>query len=535
MKRSKVLIQTLLTGGLLFCTGCIDDKYDLSDIDTTTAIKLNDLTVPVKLDQITLDDVLDIDDEDNIIKVVSGPDGQYYAIEQSGFFSADPVYIPVLRANSEFTIPEKKFPVSSGNINNVTAEFSYLINDVHESLMSLDYFGLEEENPLVLNLSVSPATAVLTDVQLQIPETFVAKYNGTTFTGGVIPVTIKNGELESPVYITEMNFDPVLTPKTNEAGVRYLNIGGNIGIKSAKVAGASDLTLKFSMSSFTANVVTGSVDYEVEAPEIDPISLDGLPDFLTEGDTNLVIENPQIYLNFSEMNGANYKFSLLISPRGNDASEIFINIDPFQSAMVLAPDINNLGLYGDYPGAETQPVPELRNILSGDGLPESISFSLEETRLQGTVDNLELGVDKTLAGNYSFFSPLAFGAGSRIIYSKIEDDFFGDDMEDVEVSKFVVSANVTTNLPFAVNLTLYPLDKAGNRLAESSATVPANANNSPFKIEFLKKFNGLDGIEFIVTVDDMTGQSLTPSQYLKLDNISATVTGEYVTKFGNDD
>ncbi len=30
--------------------GCIDDNYDLSDIDTTVRVQVNDLEVPVNLD-----------------------------------------------------------------------------------------------------------------------------------------------------------------------------------------------------------------------------------------------------------------------------------------------------------------------------------------------------------------------------------------------------------------------------------------------------------------------------------------------------
>lgn len=34
-------------------TGCVDDSYDLSDIDTTTRIEVKDLTIPVNIDAIT--------------------------------------------------------------------------------------------------------------------------------------------------------------------------------------------------------------------------------------------------------------------------------------------------------------------------------------------------------------------------------------------------------------------------------------------------------------------------------------------------
>lgn len=52
-------------------TACIDDNYDISDIDTTAEIKVNNLVVPVNLDEITLSNVFDLDDE-SVVKEVDG-------------------------------------------------------------------------------------------------------------------------------------------------------------------------------------------------------------------------------------------------------------------------------------------------------------------------------------------------------------------------------------------------------------------------------------------------------------------------------
>lgn len=37
---------------LLLLTSCIDDNYDLSDVDTTSRINVNDLVLPVNIDPI---------------------------------------------------------------------------------------------------------------------------------------------------------------------------------------------------------------------------------------------------------------------------------------------------------------------------------------------------------------------------------------------------------------------------------------------------------------------------------------------------
>ena len=71
IKKALFLISAVST--LPFMTSCVDDKYDLSDIDTTVKVDVNHLTIPVNIDQIDLSSIIDLDEEDNI-KVI---DGQY--------------------------------------------------------------------------------------------------------------------------------------------------------------------------------------------------------------------------------------------------------------------------------------------------------------------------------------------------------------------------------------------------------------------------------------------------------------------------
>ena len=55
----------------LSLTSCIDDSYDLSDIDTTVKVQVNDLTVPVNIDAITMKSILNLK-EDGIVREVDG-------------------------------------------------------------------------------------------------------------------------------------------------------------------------------------------------------------------------------------------------------------------------------------------------------------------------------------------------------------------------------------------------------------------------------------------------------------------------------
>lgn len=520
---------SLFLGGLLLTSSCVDNDYDLSDIDTSTAIKLDGLVLPVRLNEITLDDVLDVDKDDSIIGIYTDNKGQrYYAIRQDGSFSADPVKINELELKDPVTIPSIQIPAYNGKIENLATEFSYTINNVDPSLLYFSYFGLKSGHFMEISMNITPANVLITDLNLQIPSTYVATYNGQEYTNGIIPVEIENGSLKYPIYVTEMIFNPTLDNVDNT-----LNIKGDIGIKSANInSNGSDLTIQFGMSPFIVNVVSGSIKYSVDAPYINPVELNDLPDFLTEGETNLILENPQLYLDFSSLYGANYNTDIQIIPEGVDVVETYISLDPFQTSIILAPDAENIGLPNLYSSPVLQDVPQLKYILSGKGLPTKLNVNLVDPYLDGQVNNIVLGTDPgiELAGSYTFFTPLAFGDGSKIIYSKTENDFFGDDMEDVEVKELQLSANVTTNLPFSVKLSVYPLDKDGNILDSASSSIPANAKESLLDIHFTKTFSHLDGVKFIVTADDMNGESLSPEQSILLENIKAKVTGKYVTK-----
>ena len=76
----------------LLMTGCVDKNYDLSDIDTTTQIKIDNLTLPLNIDAIKIDDVFK-PDPDGDIKIVESNGQKYYALTQTGKFESQKIHI----------------------------------------------------------------------------------------------------------------------------------------------------------------------------------------------------------------------------------------------------------------------------------------------------------------------------------------------------------------------------------------------------------------------------------------------------------
>ena len=73
-----------VSGLLLTTSSCVDNAYDLDDIDSEYEIKVTDLTLPVKLDAFELSSVFNLDDE-SVIKDIDG----VYAVNIDGEFHSD--------------------------------------------------------------------------------------------------------------------------------------------------------------------------------------------------------------------------------------------------------------------------------------------------------------------------------------------------------------------------------------------------------------------------------------------------------------
>ncbi|MDE5712290.1 MAG: hypothetical protein K2I16_01505, partial [Muribaculaceae bacterium] len=146
--------HVLTRGALSLCalvslSGCIDNNYDLSDIDTTSEFKIKDLIVPINIDPITLGDILDIKDGDIIQEVTIG--GQtFYAINEKGSFRSNSVEIPSFYGEGKQLSPAViAFPTEGTSVpaggsftiplpGTVRKTLSYNVNNVHASIKRLD-------------------------------------------------------------------------------------------------------------------------------------------------------------------------------------------------------------------------------------------------------------------------------------------------------------------------------------------------------------------------------------------------------------
>ena len=101
-KRNLLLLATVVFA----LSSCVDDNYNLSDMDTTVGISVNKLTIPLNVDSLVLDKVLDLEENGKIKKtIVNGK--EIYAIVEEGTFKSKSIEIPGFKAQSPEINPIK--------------------------------------------------------------------------------------------------------------------------------------------------------------------------------------------------------------------------------------------------------------------------------------------------------------------------------------------------------------------------------------------------------------------------------------------
>ena len=128
MKTMNLQDYTLVLIMAMSLFACVNSDYDLSDIDSTVGVKVDDLVVPLKLDAITLQNLLDLEEESQV-KEINGE----YAFLEEGSFESYPIEIP------SFTIPAPSItPISeTADLNSYGTNSSQLTLSDDTSLFSI--------------------------------------------------------------------------------------------------------------------------------------------------------------------------------------------------------------------------------------------------------------------------------------------------------------------------------------------------------------------------------------------------------------
>lgn len=573
IKPINTLLLAASVAAALQLAGCIDNNYDLSDIDTTVRVNVNSLTVPVNIDEIKLSSIIDIEEGDKIQIV-----GDHYALLETGTFNSSAINVnpfsiqapsirPSITEVSIPSIPNTGVTVTNDVVLEVVlspmSDYHYSYNNISEDIVDIERLGLVWDFNYAISLTAAgaqlPAGIKLRDVVMQLPKGLqgnpsIGSYNSET--GEIRISEISDISKGTSLHLSASSINLAKAGIQFDYPTHSIKIDGQTGLKAVTlvipastinsgvtIPSKLTLTSQPTLSEFTVATFTGKVKYAIENLDIAPVTLNDLPDFLNQEGTDIRVENPQIYISLTNpfsTYGIEGKAGLTLTAIRNDGSApVVCSIDNGTFPLYANPRSNYCLSPTDpksyYPGFENShhvPYTSLSNILSGNGLPTQIDISITDPQIpQHRVSDFRLGSYAPIEGNYTLYAPLALGEGSQIVYTDTEDGWNDEDIDKVTVTELSVTASVSTNLPFNVTLTGYPVDINGNQINDveiDGADIKANASGQEVKIHITGTVTHLDGIRFEARATaPKNSQALSPSQEISLKNIRATVSGYY--------
>lgn len=575
--------QSLSVVMLLAMTGCIDDDYDLSDIDTTAKIQVKDLVLPINLDEVKLQSIIEIEEDDQIQVV----DDEYVFIE-SGDFSSDHISIdkvaidaPKIESTQSTvelsgSISEMASPQSMARtmelhypISDLASSFTYETHTVSDFIVDMDKVGTEFSVKIIFaiyGLEGIVESYTLRGLELKVPKglTLTAEGGSYNHETGILSLPDAKHQGEELSYVINVSEIDI-----NECGIYYdhdthtiifsdkvgIHAGELVVTESDFVAGYGfddlpktiDLYNHFDLSQLVINSFTGHIKYTLDGMDIAPISLTDLPDVLSQEQTNIVLKNPQIYVKLNNPlaqyhleahagvtitalwdSGASTEHSL-----DNEYFTIAGDASNPMNTLCMSP-ANPSRYYEGYEDAVHVPYSSLSTVLSGAGLPSKLNVVLDNPEVpEQYVSGLLLGTDLGfIHGDYTMYAPLELGAESRIVYQSTEDGWNDEDVDAITITAMEVKASVTNNLPLDIVLKGYPIDVTGNKINDveiEEVEVIAGAIDQSITIRITGEVTHLDGITFeAVAVPGEHNQPLKPSEYIHMKDIKVKISGNYI-------
>ena len=572
----------ILCGGFaLLLSGCIDDSYNLSEIDYTMRVEVKELTIPLRFeDGIKFSDLIDTDQ----IDVVDND----YVILREGTFGSEEIKIAAITGNPDVKESTKLIPFYAVSGQSVKLpdelvklsnfEFEFEFNQVDRYIRAITGGDVDFDITLSVNTGIS---CTYNDLSFVMPKGMAGhvstsgNYTATetvtdnTMTVKFTNVRTANGEFKFTYHVDRLTLPSnAIEPDKGdiaEDGTRYgrFFIASEIALGSCSITadqtGQGQFEASLELGSFTVHTIDGSVKYNVDDFQ-EKTELGDLPDLLKDPNTHLSLANPQIYLQINnpfavnnikastavEIKQGRYNASDFINGIGMQATTkepVTISAEPEQLFVLSDTELTGSEIYQPFAGAKWCQVSGLGDIVYGKGMPDYLDFRFYGITLDSDdVKNFPIGREVPgISGKYAFYAPLAFGDNAQVVYS---EDQTGWDLKDMVVTALEITADVTSTVPVAVKLNAYPIVKDENGESKVIEDIEINSTeigglkeNEPvtIKMDFkegkdgkkVTELKGLDGMRYTATLHPANKGAIGPDQELSLKNLRINISGYY--------
>ncbi len=527
----KGFFPLMFTAGMLAIASCagVDDNYDLGDLDATIGIGGDGISLPTSsTDSIMLSDVLNLSENGDVKTLENGD----YVFQMAGkhVTSAHPEVAKVsLNPMAEIT-NQFRFNISSsakgttkakrvsGHIDETTNLQQMFVftghSDVVESLSSieldpttisikLDFSGVESVMPTIsqlklslpgyLDLSSDDVTSnqsVGIQVSKEKESTSVALSNVST--ASTLALTLNLKRIDFTQTTSSSQYGSLSIDKN--AHLITLNGKYNVSIQTdwsvddISSIGSLYLISQVKGETMVIKEATGQFNPDIDF-EIGETSVNGIPDFLSDGNVVADLDNPQIRFTIkSDMDVAakiggtvdGKKTSIVSSKNGVvlasvDLPEITIKpgtpSNPVTTTICICRDASKL----------TDTYDEVREISDLSSLIKTIPDAIKVENINARADNNRVstfvfGRRYTVAPSYEVYAPLAFGEEGCIVYKDTLNNW-SVDLEDVtpfidkndpsKNTSVELSADIVSRIPAYLTLSIQPVDKDGKAISSN--------------------------------------------------------------------
>ena len=522
----------------LFFASCVDDSYDLSkDIDMTVTVGGN-LGIPGGgTEEFTLEDIMDLDDPDNSVLQADPVTGEYKLLKSSSEETSVHIDAVTITGESDQSHQTLTFNTPIGetltsDVNDLQIHFDFENDDITDdivtlseadvncdAIMILDYsetttgdvgaltlkkgFEIEiavqgqkeqqgKDNTLVINITDKGNARE----QFEVVESD-ATLGNQTIRFKKDEVIQRGDKLEIPITISRIQNIPTNQGLTS---VGHFVINTTISAKgtaSIPAGGNSDVTINLNIGAEPATVTlesaTGKVNPNIDI-DIDPVTIDDVPDFLNEDNNTLDIKNPCIML--SVTNDApvdvNIKADIIRSKDGNQDYTLQIGVPEEDASKPENADKRIILAKGskDNPVTTTYYLSRVampgvdNNIELGEDIYNLIKTIPDEIRLENveakalqneeyTITLGETGADYLVNTTYELNAPLQFGPDLVINYNDTINDWQSD-LEDISFKNAVVEMTALNGIPLNFGIEATAIDVNGNAIPNVKAEVVGN-------------------------------------------------------------
>lgn len=505
---------------------CTDSDYDLSNVDMTVGLGGGELKLPVSSsDVIPLKEVLKFSDSE-VVDTIEGGD-YMFAKNGDAVSPAHPKIdrITVMKLNSQgfdFDLGNKLRDAISGLLPSSTKGMKRIRVNITESKIvnTFEYGGPQPQEVEELKEAYITAKMKLTirfsenlkklvgsvgEMKITLPTYMSFEAEGSGFkkdgTSLVFTNISTSEDLSVAISINKLSMgtQPDELGKL-ESKDNYITMDGNLKLE-AKITDVnpnlsgvdySDCKITSELiinddKPVTLDKVTGRFAPTIDLSNLGEANITGLPDFLTEGDVCIDLDNPQIALTLESdltvggelagnikywRNGQEGSFSLpepiKLKASTENSGEMSVNricicrdkskVDPTMYDQVI----------------ETENIKDLLY----PKIIDKIAFSGAATADKNNVYTYELGKTYTVQPSYRLESPLAFGEDAKIVYTEKFEDW-NKDIKDFDVTDgtcIVMEAVVENRIPVHLNVEAIPLGIDGSELPSNVIKVDIDAD-----------------------------------------------------------